>query len=85
MAETCSRCGYFSCKCGLESYEKYGYMKSPGEKRQDKIKQLQAENKRLKDALKKYGKHTKECSDEKYPEAWHCICGFAIALQEKSQ
>ncbi len=46
----------------------------------DKIKQLQAENKRLRKALEKYGCHSTECVAEEYPEKWHCICGFEQAL-----
>jgi len=45
------------------------------------IEQLQAENKRLKEALRIYGQHTKECHDERYPEAWHCTCGLEQALK----
>ena len=45
------------------------------------IVELKAENKRLREALEKYGDHSKECHDEKYPEAWHCICGYEQALK----
>jgi hypothetical protein len=31
-------------------------------------------------ALKKYGQHSEECIAEKYPEAWHCICGLEHAI-----
>ncbi len=43
--------------------------------------EIKAENKRLREALEKYGDHSKECHDEKYPEAWHCICGYEQALK----
>lgn len=46
----------------------------------EQIEALQIENKKLKKALKKYGKHSCECQAEKYPEAWHCICGFSKLL-----
>jgi len=45
------------------------------------FEELQAENVKMKAALKKYGQHTKICEDEKYPEVWHCICGFEQALK----
>jgi hypothetical protein len=44
------------------------------------MRQAAARIEELEKALKKYGLHSEECRDEKYPEAWHCICGFSAAL-----
>lgn len=44
---------------------------------------LQGKNERLKEALEEYGQHKTKCATAEYPEAFHCICGFAQALQEK--
>ncbi len=47
-------------------------------------KQLQAENKRLKEALKKYGHHcTPEvCCEASLKESGKCTCGFEQALED---
>lgn len=42
---------------------------------------LQNKIEKLRKALKKYGCHSNECLAEKYPEAWHCICGLSKAEQ----
>jgi len=47
MGETCERCGYFRCRCGFSSYEN----NRPDGSNEKKIRQLQAENKQLKQAL----------------------------------
>ena len=45
---------------------------------QEQIRQLQAENKRLKFALDRYGCHDRECDES---EKAKCICGFEQALK----
>ena len=37
---------------------------------------------KARELLKKYGRHTKRCRNEYYPEAWYCICVFEQALVE---
>jgi len=43
--------------------------------------ELQNKNARLIEALGEYGQHTVICRNEKYPEAWHCTCGYDQALK----
>lgn len=45
----------------------------------EKAKQVQTENKRLKEALKLYGGHSQTCG--KLPLNAKCICGFEQALE----
>lgn len=53
------------------------------------IGKLQAENKRLKEELEKYGQHLSDCELIRQPflsaanSMWECDCGLKQALQEK--
>lgn len=51
----------------------------------DRLDRAEAINKDLLEALKKYGQHSQECHDERYPEAWHCICGFETAIAKAKE
>lgn len=46
----------------------------------DRLDTAEASHKELLEALEKYGQHSQECHDERYPERWHCICGYEAAI-----
>ena len=44
----------------------------------------QAENERMREALKKYGGHTVDCMEGYYNDGpWPCDCGFEAAMQSE--